>query len=89
MKRRVVLLLVLAGLAVPFVAAPALADPPGAAPSRGVLVVPTVTVTGRPDKPMVAIMIRRPTAAAEAGAAHAQLRDLTLARSEPATLRSP
>ena len=88
MKRRVVLLLVLAGLAVPFVAAPALADPPTAAP-RGVLVVPTVTVTGRPDKPMVAIMIRRPTAAAEAGAAHAQLRDLTLARSEPATLRSP
>jgi hypothetical protein len=45
--------------------------------------MPTQTIFGRPDKPMVAIVVRTPTAADAAGAAHERLRDAVLARSEP------
>ena len=86
--KRLVLALAAASLALPMVAVPALADPPAAPPAAQVYVVPTVTVYGRVPKPLVLIVVKRPTAAQEAGAAHETLQASTLARSEPASLQS-
>lgn len=95
--KRLVLALAAASLALPMIAVPALADPATAAPASKpasssapvqVYVVPTVTVYGRPAKPLVVVVVKRPTAAHEAGAAHESLRESTLARSEPAALQS-
>ena len=90
MMKRIVLALAAAALVLPAVAVPALADPPAApaAPSPQVYVVPTVTVYGRAQKPLVVVVVKHPTAAQEAGAAHETLRATTLARSEPASLQS-
>jgi hypothetical protein len=92
MKRLVLTALTLA-LVVPAFAVPALADPTDPvvqlvrAPARGVIVVPTVTVWGRPNRPMVQILIRTPSAADAAGAAHERLRTTALARSEPGAVK--
>jgi hypothetical protein len=87
--KRLVLGLAAASLLLPILAVPALADPPAvSAPGPEVYVVPTVTVYGRPQRPLVAIVVKHPTAAQEAGAAHESLRASTLARSEPASLQS-
>jgi hypothetical protein len=97
MKRLVLAALALA-LVVPAFAVPALADPtdpkaPAAAPipagahrvkNPGVYVVPATTIYGRPNKPMVNVEVRSPSAAEAAGAAHDRLRAATLARTEPA-----
>jgi hypothetical protein len=93
MKRLVLAALALA-LVVPAFAVPALADPtdPVAAPipagahrvkKPGVYVVPTIFVYGRPNKPMVNVEVRSPSAAEAAGAAHNRLRAATLAQTEP------
>ncbi len=95
MKRLVLAALALA-LVVPAFAVPALADPTNpkaaAAPipagahrvkNPGVYVVPATTIYGRPNKPMVNVEVRTPSAAAAAGAAHNRLRALTLAKTEP------
>ena len=87
--KRLVLALAAAALALPMLAVPALADPPAAAaPGPQVYVVPTVTVYGRAQKPLVVVVVKHPTAAQEAGAAHETLRATTLNRSEPASLQS-
>ena len=52
------------------------------------MVIPTTTIYGRPNKPMVSIEIRPVSAAAEAGAAHEQLRQSTLLKSQPAAMTS-
>jgi hypothetical protein len=68
-------------------AGPAMADPP--TPSRpGHVVVPTVVVYGRVDKPNVVVLVKVPTAAAAAGAAHESLRAALLEASAPAALRA-
>jgi hypothetical protein len=91
MKRLVLAALALA-LVVPAFAVPALADPTDPVvqivrPARGVIAVPTVTVYGRPNKPMVQIIIRPSSAAAAAGAAHDRLREATLAKTEPGAVK--
>ena len=97
MKRLVLAALGLA-LVVPLFAVPALADPtdpkaPAIAPipagahrvkNPGVYVVPATTIYGRPNKPMVNVEVRTPSAAEAAGAAHNRLRAATLAKTEPA-----
>lgn len=87
--KRLVLATAAAALALPILALPALADPTttAATPGPQVYVVPTVTVYGRAAKPLVVVIVKRPTAAQEAGAAHEALRETTLARSAPAALQ--
>ncbi len=89
--KRLLLALAAASLALPMFAVPALADPTTAAPPPAspaqVYVVPTVTVYGRAAKPLVVVVVKRPTAAQEAGAAHDALRTTTLARSAPPSLQ--
>jgi hypothetical protein len=90
MKRLVLAALTFA-LVVPAFAVPAFADPTAApvpagahrVKNPGVYVVPTVTVYGRPNKPMVNIEIRTTPATEAAAAAHAQLHNETVARTEP------
>ena len=87
MKRLVLAALALA-LVVPVFAAPALADPTVATKvSPGTMAIPTTTIYGRPNKPMVSIVIRPASAAAEAGAAHEHLRQSILIKSQPASMR--
>jgi hypothetical protein len=88
MKRPVLATLALA-LVVPAFAVPALADPADPVvqvvhQTPSVLAVPTVTVYGRPNRPMVQILIRTPSAADAAGTAHGRLRAKTDAKYEPA-----
>lgn len=94
--KRLVLALAAAALGLPMVAVPALADPTTAASASKpassnapvqVYVVPTVTVYGRAAKPLVVVVVKHPTAAQEAGAAHDALRTATLARSAPDALK--
>ena len=85
MKRLVLSALAL-GLSIPAAAVPALADPPAAVSAPGVYVAPVLTVRGRPNKPMVSIVIRTPSAAAVAGAAQDRHSLETLARSQPAAM---
>jgi hypothetical protein len=86
MKRPVLCVLALA-LVVPAIAVPALADPTVTVKvTPGTLVTPTMTIYGRPNRPMVSIEIRPVSAAAEAGAAHEQLRQSTLLKSQPAAM---
>lgn len=86
--KRLVLAVAAAILVLPMVAVPALADPTStAAPAATVYVVPTVTVYGRAAKPLVVVIVKRPTAAQEAGAAHEVLRSAILDRSAPASLQ--
>jgi len=88
MKRFVLAALALA-MVVPAIAVPALADPTvtvKVTPGTGTMVIPTTTIYGRPNRPMVQIEIRPVSAAAAAGAAHEQLRQTTLLQSQPATL---
>jgi hypothetical protein len=86
--KRLVLVLAVGALCVPAIAIPAMADPTVTV-THGVLTVPTLTVSGRPNRPLVSIVIRTPSAADAAGAAHDQLHLATMSRSEPATLRKP
>lgn len=51
------------------------------------LVMPTRTILGRIEKPMVVIVVKTPTAASQAGAAHEALRASLMKQYEPATLR--
>jgi hypothetical protein len=74
----------------PLVSLPAFtarADPPTAS-GPGVYTTPTVVIYGRPSKPAVVIVVKTPTPAAEAGAAHEALRASLLAQTEPGALRS-
>jgi hypothetical protein len=89
MKRLVLAALALA-LVIPAFAVPALADPTVTVTvtKPGALTTPTFTVYGRPNRPLVSIDIRTPTAADAAGAAHERLRVQTLAKSEPSALKS-
>ena len=73
--------------AAPFFATVAHADPT-ASPTPGTYVMPTFTVTGHPQRPTVVVVVTRPTAAHEAGAAHQAFREALLARSEPVTPRA-
>lgn len=84
---RLVLALAATSLVLPCVAAPAMADPPAVAPASHVYVTPTFTVYGRVQKPLVVIVVKHPSAAQEAAAAHDALRRATLARSAPAALQ--
>jgi hypothetical protein len=100
--KRLTLGSLIVGLFVPLFAVPALADPtvtvavvpatavPGAlrAQAHATYTVPTTTIFGRPDKPMVTIVVRRPTAASAAGEAHDRLRVATVAKSEPGIAKS-
>ena len=52
------------------------------------LVMPTRTIYGRIEKPLVVIVVKAPTAAAEATAAHSALRETMMRRYEPATLHA-
>ncbi len=74
-------------VAAALVVAPAFADPtaPTVPAAPAVYVMPVITVPGRPSRPTVVVVVTRPTAAAEAGAAHESLRATLLARSEPVT----
>jgi hypothetical protein len=83
MKRFVLAALALA-LVVPAFAVPALADPTVTVTvTPGTMVIPTYTVYGRPNRPMVAIEIRPLSATDAAGAAHDRLRQATMLKSEP------
>jgi hypothetical protein len=77
-------------LALAALAAPAAADPTAPEPRAGTgrYDAPVIIIYGRPDRPNVVVEIKTPTAAAEAGAAHASLREALLRMSEPATLRA-
>jgi hypothetical protein len=91
MKRLVLAALALA-LVVPAFAVPAMADPTDPVvqivrPARGFIAVPTTTIYGRPNKPMVQVIILHAPAAAAAGAAHDQLRFATLARTQPGAVK--
>ncbi len=95
MKRLTLAALVACSL-VPAFAVPALADPTdpvvqvvhpqgqGVPQAQGTVVVPTATIYGRPNRPMVQIMVRTPSASDAAAAAHGRLRARTNARYEPA-----
>lgn len=86
--KRVWLWLGVGALCVPAIAVPAMADPTVTVTVKhDVLTVPTITVSGRPNRPMVSIVIRTPSAVDAAGAAHDRLRAAQVSRSEPATLR--
>jgi hypothetical protein len=86
MKRFVLAALAVA-LVVPAFAVPALADPTVTVTiAPGTMVVPTYTVYGRPNRPMVSIEIRPLSATDAAGAAHDRLRQATLLKNEPATM---
>jgi hypothetical protein len=66
------------------VATPAFADPTAPAPGH-VHYMQTLVVTGRAQRPAVVVVVTRPTAAQEAGAAHESLREALLAKTEPIT----
>jgi hypothetical protein len=72
--------LALTAVALDAVATPAAADPTAAAPhaTPGRHDAPVIWIYGRPDRPDVVVEMRTPTAAAEAGAAHAALRERLL-----------
>jgi hypothetical protein len=53
-----------------------------AAQGTGVYTVPPIVIYGRPAKPMVAIVVKIPTVAEAAGAAHDAFHAALLARSE-------
>ena len=83
--KRLPLVLIAASM---FAAGSAMADP--TTPSQpGRIVVRTVVVYGRVDKPNVVVLLKTPTAAAGAASAHESLRAALLAASEPAALRTP
>jgi hypothetical protein len=66
----------------------ALADPE--APSVPVTKsIPVIVIYGRPNRPNVQIVIKTPTAAEAAGAAHDTFRAALLAQTEPGPLRAP
>lgn len=54
----------------------------------GIVTLPVLTIVGHPDRPNVTIVLTKPTAAHEAGAAHEAMRRAWVARAEPATLRA-
>jgi hypothetical protein len=68
----------------------ALADPPVdpavAESAPGVLHLAPRTIYGRPNRPMVVIEVRTPSAADAAGAAHESVRASLLNRAEPAAM---
>jgi hypothetical protein len=73
-------------VAASLVTLPAMADPtaPAApAPAPVVHTLPTIVITGRPQKPAVVIIVQRASAVVEAGAAHQAFRESLVARSEP------
>lgn len=87
---RSILLTIATATMLPLVSLPAFtarADSP--TPSGpAVYTTPTVVIYGRPSKPAVVIVVKTPTPAAEAGAAHEALRASLLAQTEPAPLRT-
>jgi hypothetical protein len=79
-------------LASALVSLPALADPtapaPAAHPGAGhasVHVLSEIVIHGRAQRPTVVVVVTRPTASHEAGAAHEALREALVAQSEPVT----
>ncbi|HEY1697217.1 MAG TPA: hypothetical protein VGG39_33885 [Polyangiaceae bacterium] len=62
---------------------PAFADPTVTVTLR----MPERTILGRIDKPMVVIVMKTPTAASQAGAAHEALRASLMKQYEPAALK--
>ncbi len=87
MTRSLLFALTVCAAAPLFAAAPAFADPTAPAPGH-VHVMRTLVVTGRAQRPAVVVVVTRPTAAHEAGAAHQAFREALLARSEPVTPRA-
>jgi hypothetical protein len=71
------------GVSVVFVAAPAFAGDVDAS-GPGHYQSPVIVVYGRPNRPNVQIVVKTPTAASAAGAAHEALRLSLMAKSEPA-----
>jgi hypothetical protein len=65
---------------------PAQCDPVGASTPPATQSIRTIVIYGRPEKPMIAIVVRTPTAAEAAGAAHDVLHARLLARVEAATM---
>jgi hypothetical protein len=86
MKRSPFLPAVVAAMVLVF-AVPCAADESSAVAAPGTLKLPTQIVYGRPDKPNVVIVVKTPTAAAAAGAAHDAMRTSWMWRVEPAPLR--
>jgi hypothetical protein len=76
--------------ALPLVSLPAFTARADAPTPSGppVYTTPTVVIYGRPNKPAVVIVVKTPTAAAEAGAAHEALRASLLAQTEPGRLHT-
>jgi hypothetical protein len=72
-------------VAASFVTLPAMADPtaPAAPAAPAVYTLPTIVITGRPQKPAVVIVVQRPSAVAEAAAAHRAFRESLVAQSAP------
>ncbi|MGH7293413.1 MAG: hypothetical protein ACRELB_00700 [Polyangiaceae bacterium] len=52
------------------------------------MVLPSRTIFGRLEKPMVVIVVKRPSAASQAGAAHEAMRTRLMKQYEPVALRS-
>jgi hypothetical protein len=65
---------------------PAPCDPVGATAPPATCTIPTIVIYGRPEKPMIGIVLRTPTAAEAAGAAHDVFHARLLARVEAATM---
>jgi hypothetical protein len=85
--KRLVLAAIAFGLVIPAFTVPAMADPTvSVAVTPGTMVIPTTTIYGRPNKPLVAIIIRAQSATDAAGAAHEQLRQTLVNKSEPGTM---
>jgi hypothetical protein len=76
MKTALAAALIVAGLGT---SAPAVADPTVTV----TLKMPERTIYGRPDKPMVVIDVKTPTAASQAGAAHETFRAALMRQYEP------
>lgn len=69
---------------------PAHADPtaaPQADPTVKTIHLPSRDIVGRIRKPLVVIVVKAPSAASQAGAAHETLRGALLERAEPPTMR--
>jgi hypothetical protein len=91
---RTALFTVALSLASALVAVPAFADPTapaaphpaaGHAAAGSVRVLPEIVIACRAQRPTVVVVVTRPTAAHEAGAAHEVLREALVAQSEPVT----
>jgi hypothetical protein len=63
------------------------ADPAVAQSAPGLLRLPMRTIYARPNRPMVVIEVKTPSAADAANAAHQSVRAVLLNRAEPSVMR--